>query len=255
MQHHIALPTTIHDYIAARDLAIERYTAARHVLEDAKRALESVAPHAWPYRATPEPSLEGFRQELDTRMWRVAFDKTGLMQLMDATARQEFDRSLERNPPEFTLDNIRATFIEQAQSADLMFARGLVQFFRHRSRTHETNRRDAFSIPRKIVAPGWFAPSWSSGVQIGYYRQEEINDLDRVFKTLDGQQHHPRELETALRDAIKDSGDVYENDYFRIRGFKNGNAHIEFKRADLLEKANKIIADYHQGAALADAAA
>ncbi|MEQ8234288.1 MAG: DUF4942 domain-containing protein [Gammaproteobacteria bacterium] len=255
MQHNIALPTTIHDFIAARDLALERYTAARHVLEDAKHGLERLAPLAWPWEAQPRLSVDGFREDLDRRMWRIAFDLTGLMQLMDATARKEFDRSLEKSPPEFTLDNIRATFLEQAQSADLMFARGLVQFFRHRSRTHETNRRDAFSIPRKIVAPGWFCPAWNGGVQIGYYRQEEINDLDRVFKTLDGKQHHPRELETALRDAVKDSGDVYEDDYFRIRGFKNGNAHIEFKRADLLEKANRIIADYHQGAALADAAA
>ncbi|WP_299940024.1 class I SAM-dependent methyltransferase [uncultured Nitratireductor sp.] len=37
----------------------------------------------------------------------------------------------------------------------------------------------------------------------------------------------------------------HEGQFFRIRIFKNGNAHLWFTRKDLLEKVNKILADYY----------
>lgn len=73
--------------------------------------------------------------------------------------------------------------------------------------------------------------------QIRYGSEATINDIDRVFKVLDGQKHQPRALELALNAAMKD-GNLYEDECFKVRGFKNGNGHIEFKRADLLEKAH-----------------
>lgn len=39
-----------------------------------------------------------------------------------------------------------------------------------------------------------------------------------------------------------------ETDYLLIRCFKNNNGHITFKRPDLVEKMNKIIAKHYPGA-------
>jgi hypothetical protein len=47
-------------------------------------------------------------------------------------------------------------------------------------------------------------------------------------------------------------GAVVESEYFRFRLYGNGNLHIIFKRADLVAKANKIVADFY-GKTLADA--
>ena len=39
-----------------------------------------------------------------------------------------------------------------------------------------------------------------------------------------------------------------ETEYLSIKCFKNTNAHITFKRLDLVEKMNKIIAKHYPGA-------
>lgn len=39
-----------------------------------------------------------------------------------------------------------------------------------------------------------------------------------------------------------------ETAYLSIRTFKNGNGHVTFKRPDLVEKMNKIIAKHYPGA-------
>ena len=36
-----------------------------------------------------------------------------------------------------------------------------------------------------------------------------------------------------------------EDDYFKVRGFKNGNAHVWFKRDDLVEQVNKLLAEWY----------
>ncbi len=66
--------------------------------------------------------------------------------------------------------------------------------------------------------------------------------------------HNPRELECAINARFEQclgAAAVYEDDYYQVKGSKDGDMHIEFKRADLLEKANKIIHDCYEGAALA----
>ncbi len=81
----------------------------------------------------------------------------------------------------------------------------------------------------------------------------------RVFAVLDGDAH--REIGSLLRAIEEDRRggwgkprrSVTESEYFRVRGFKNGNAHLWFTRDDLVERANRVLADYY-GAVLPDAA-
>ncbi|GJL02188.1 hypothetical protein TUM17570_11970 [Enterobacter cloacae] len=48
---------------------------------------------------------------------------------------------------------------------------------------------------------------------------------------------------------IRDSPakDVYEDEFFSIRYFQKGTAHLAFKRLDLVEKMNDIIAKHYPG--------
>jgi len=52
-----------------------------------------------------------------------------------------------------------------------------------------------------------------------------------------------------LMEHIRDnpSKDVYEDDFFSIRYFQKGTAHITFKRYDLTEKMNDIVAKHYPG--------
>jgi len=100
-----------------------------------------------------------------------------------------------------------------------------------------------------VIRSGVIEATFSGGLQIKYDASAEINDIDRVFKVLDEKPHNPRELEGFINAALK-LGEYFEDDYYKIKAFMNGNIHIEFKRPDLLEKANRLIHEYYQGEAI-----
>ena len=173
------------------------------------------------------------------------------MQIMDGEAKNAFQDSLRNEPPEFTVDNIRSIFLTLHQDADAMFNRGIVNTFKRFSTEHKTNTREPFKISKRCVLTYVFCKSWQGYPQVREYSNGMINDIDRVFRVLDGKKHTERQLETAINGAMK-AGITYEDEYFKVRGFKNGNGHIEFKRADLVDKVNDIIAEHYGSNALAN---
>lgn len=78
----------------------------------------------------------------------------------------------------------------------------------------------------------------------------EINDIDRVMKVLDEKKHTSNELR-GLIDSAFINGEPYEDDYYIATGFKAGTLHLIFKRYDLLEKINAIIAEHYGDRTLA----
>jgi hypothetical protein len=59
------------------------------------------------------------------------------------------------------------------------------------------------------------------------------------------EQLHRQEFGDAL--PLECSGTVYEDEFFSIRYFQKGIAHLTFKRLDLIERMNDIIAKYFPG--------
>ena len=252
----LAIPKTIGDICDTRDDVKAKLETAHKLFEESESQLGEVANYCFPFEGRPRMGVEETMREIDKRLWREAFDKTGLMQYMDSQAKREFENSLEKEPPEFTMNAVRTTLLSTAQNAQGMFIRGLVEFFLSLSKGHKTNTNEPFKVSKRAVMT-YMTSNWLGYLQVnsGSYSRAcgTFNDMDRVFKTLDDKQHNPRELEMAINGAWK-QGEWYEDEYYQIKGFKNGNAHILFKRDDLLEKANKLIHEYYNGAALAGAA-
>lgn len=252
LDQSIALPKTLVDYVEARDRAIADYRMHYEGIKRVENDLATLKEYLFPHGGVPDLDPGQLIAELDRSMWRAAFDKTNFMQVMDRKAKSEFLDQVEKKPPAFTVENVRTTFLSLMQDVDVMFARGIVNVFRNLSSEHKTNTNEPFKINRKAVMTCMTSVSFGGGLEVRRYygRGEELNDIDRVMKTLDQKKHNPRELEFAVNAKFKEL-EPYEDDYYRIRGFKNGNLHIEFRRQDLLDKANRIIRDYYAGNILA----
>lgn len=251
---HIAIPKTIEDICDTREAVREKVELMHRLADDCEKQLQELNTYAWPFEAKPRMSVKGIMQEIDRRLWRHAFDKTGLNQYMDAKARREFDNSLEKEPPPFTMATARSTLMDTAAAADGMFKRSVVEFFQGLSSQYRTNTNEPFKVGKRVVCT-YMTSHWHGHCEVNYGTYSngsaQLNDLDRVFKILDDKQHHPRELENLVNQSWK-QGEIYEDDYFQIKGFKNGNAHILFKRQDLLDKANKMISEFFNESALPD---
>lgn len=252
---NIALPTTLNDLLQARDEALRLIADARRITQMATDVLAQHGRYLMPRGAVMPEDEKNVRRELDCSMWRRAFDLTGFKQLMDAQAVAEFEKSLSPAPPEFTEANMRATFIDLRLNACTMFRRGVYNVFRYLSDDYRTNASEPFRIGRKVVMSWMVGPSFRRGLSIRHgHSSDKLNDLDRVFQTLDGKQFQPRTLESAMNAAFE-QGQVFESDYYRAKAFKNGNMHVEFKRLDLLDKVNEQIAEFYAEGALPDARA
>lgn len=253
LDNNIALRRTVEDYAEARDEAIASYISAHRQIERMKADLAKLGDLLCPYNARFELEPEDFTKALDQRLWQLVFDKTEIPRYMDAKARADFNRSLEHDPVPFTVENVRSTLVSAASQVDEMFARGLYELFCSRASHLTTNSREPFKLPRKIIWSYMVASEWVrwNGLRISHAVEPKINDLDRVLRTLAGEDFTPHSLSTKINSAWQ-TGDTFEDDLLKVRGFRNGNIHVWIKRQDVIDKANRVIAEYAGPALAAD---
>ncbi len=76
-------------------------------------------------------------------------------------------------------------------------------------------------------------------------------DLERMLFLLDGKSisDNRGDISTQLMEHIWDNlaKNVYEDEFFSIRYFQKGTAHLTFKRLVLIERMNGIIAKHYPG--------
>jgi hypothetical protein len=82
---------------------------------------------------------------------------------------------------------------------------------------------------------------------------DHLDDLMRVFHVLDGKPEADYrqgcyvQLGAAFREQVA-WPKIYQNDYFELRLFRNGNGHLCFKRPALIDAMNAIIARHFPNA-------
>lgn len=194
----------------------------------------------------PKPAyMEHVRRGLDRAIWSYVVDYYGLEKLMDRTEAETFRKGLEENPTPFTSENCEATFRRLIGDANAIFSRGIALAFSGLDRRFRSH--DGFKIGSRIVI-AYALDSFGSWVR---GREDTIRDVERAFYVVDGGEQPDRmggiigALRTARGNGYGAKAYMAETDYFRVRVFMNGNAHIWFKRDDLVAKVNKLLGDYY----------
>lgn len=248
---------------AARNAAIEDFGEAFDKLQAAHRSLNMAAPtgasgnlpslqggrHDYADLSTREKYLEFVTKGVDRSVWSHLIASTGLDRLMDRAERDAFRDALEKDPPPATAENCFATMERLMGDADLIFKRGIATAFSRLDRRFRSH--DGFKVGARMVLSNAF----SDGHWNHYSKHDEtLIDVERTFCQLDGKPQ-PERLGgiVGVVDAERprgwgNSAFRVENDYFDVRVFGNGNAHLWFKRKDLVLKVNQLLADYYGAA-------
>ena len=207
------------------------------------------------------------RKLLTLRCWHYVVDRCGMQHLMDAQAKKELDAQLRYVPersrddrslideeeiaksaPPFTSENVRATMARFAADAQMIWRRGIANAFSGLDRRFRSH--DGFKVGSRIILTR-FANEHGSVDRYGR-SSETFRDIERTFHILDGQDpRHARadflfQINEERRCGLFDPRQSeHEHAYFKVRIFKNGNAHLWFTRDDLVELVNKELAAYY----------
>ncbi|CAI1129793.1 TPA: DUF4942 domain-containing protein [Klebsiella pneumoniae] len=197
-----------------------------------------------------DKALPAITRNIDRSIWRDLMLKSGMMALMDAQARDQWHKNLEEGDlPAISEVNILSTFEQLHRNKMDVFERGIINVFKGLSWDYKTNSPCSFG--KKIIVNNLVTHNrWGFNLNWGW-RRDQLADLERMLFLLDGKPipDNRGDVTTRLMDHIRDnpSKDVYEDDFFSVRYFQKGTAHITFKRPDLTEKMNDIVAKHYPG--------
>jgi predicted RNA methylase len=187
------------------------------------------------------------RHMVDADVWTHVVNATDLQRLMDKKAKDKLREQLITDPAEFTLETVAATLQAFAADAGTIFRRGIAEVFSNLDRRFRSH--DGFKVGSRVIITYAF-----DGFGYWNYHRDHratLQDIERTFHVLEGK---PVPLDYAgvigaIDDARRQQGGFHarqtevETEYYLVRIFKNGNVHLWFKRRDLVEKVNKLLAE------------
>ncbi|HEB6949983.1 TPA: DUF4942 domain-containing protein [Salmonella enterica subsp. enterica serovar Hvittingfoss] len=198
----------------------------------------------------PDTAMKAITRNLDRNIWRDLMKKSGMLSIMDAQARDQWYRNLEGDDiPAISEANILSTFEQLHQSKDEVFERGVINVFKSLSWDFKSNVPCKFGP--KIIVNGlvkydrWgYSLNWS-------WQRDRLADLERMLMLLDGKPvpDNRADVTRRLGDHIHENSgsNSYEDGMFKIKYFQKGTAHITFRRPELVDKLNDIIARHYPG--------
>ncbi|EHS2126692.1 DUF4942 domain-containing protein, partial [Salmonella enterica] len=195
-----------------------------------------------------ETAMKAITRNLDRSIWRDLMKKSGMLAIMDAQARDQWYNSLEKDDiPAVSEANILSTFEQLHQSKDEVFERGVINVFKGLSWDYKSNSPCKFG--RKIIVTGLVKyDRWGFGLNWGWQR-DRLADLERMLMLLDGKPvpDNRADVTRRLGDHIHGNrgSNSYEDGMFKIKYFKKGTSHITFKRPELVDRLNDIIARHY----------
>ena len=197
-----------------------------------------------------ETAMKAITRNLDRGIWRDLMKRSGMLSIMDAQARDQWYNSLEKEDiPAVSEANIISTFEQLHRSKGDVFERGVINVFKGLSWDFKSNSPCKFG--KKIIVTGLVKHDrWGFGLNWGWQR-DRLADLERMLILLDGKPVPDNRADATRRlsDHIHENrhSNRYEDEMFAIKYFQKGTAHITFKRPELVDKLNDIIAKHYPG--------
>ncbi|BBK16144.1 DUF4942 domain-containing protein [Salmonella enterica] len=199
---------------------------------------------------TPEKAMKAITRHLDRSIWRDLMQKSGMLALMDAQAREQWYNSLEQEDiPTISTDNILTTFELLHCDKQVVFERGVINVFRGLSWDYKTNSPCKFG--KKIIVTGLVRHKpWGFGLNWGRQR-DQLVDLERMLHVLNGKPipDNRTDIASRLSEHIRQHphDQQFEDEMMSIRYFQKGTCHIIFRCMELVEKMNDIVARHYPG--------
>lgn len=247
--------------IAVRREGVRKYIDALAMLHEAKALFSAISGEnttcnfgqcvfdAVRSASNPRRDEKTIKKGIDVDIWRYLMKETGMITLMSRKQHDEWETQLYSDTmPEITLETVLATFKQLNASKVSTFEQGVIDVFRALSWDYKTN--NPCRMGNKIIVSR-LLETWGKGyIRASHSSVAQLDDLAKPFYLLDGKNVPDSRVAdgvafTSFYDREGFSGAVYEGEYFFVRYFKKGSGHIVFKRPELVDQINAIVARYY----------
>ncbi|WON77416.1 DUF4942 domain-containing protein [Serratia sp. UGAL515B_01] len=254
--------TSIERIVTGRNAVLAQIEAIIHQLEDISAITSSIGggvARDWAMKQDfrcgcwlmekAETAMPVITRNLDRDIWRDLMKRSGMLSLMDAQARDQWYRNLEGETiPAVSEANILSTFEQLHQSKNEVFERGVINVFKSLSWDYKSNHPCKFG--KKVIVNGLVSYNQWGFTLNHNYRRDQLADLERMLFLLEGKAipDNRSDLTARLYDHISAhrlKAEVYEDEYFSIKYFMKGSAHLTFRKPKLMDKMNDIIAKHY----------
>lgn len=202
--------------------------------------------HYYGFHAKPQEIISETMKRVLKKAWRVIIGKLEIHKVASNKRWDKIQEDIEKGTlPELTtaaIYDLLVSFQQNANEIQAELVKEVYEILRpgsYYNKEYKTN--SPYEIGKRVILPYMIRPGYGkSRFQVAYQKDQKIRAIDRVFHMLDGK-GIPDGYNTPLFDAINTSLDGKgETDYFKFSAHQNGNLHLEFKRADLVNSLNAI---------------
>lgn len=246
---------------SAAQIQAERDAIVRHA--EAVEALIASAPSGFPRLQID--SHRGVRRDFeaalvvrdaDAAAWDRLLRESGLWSFMDQSAREKWrdlihgetrdhsGRSVAQAVPVFTVEAAEELARSLHEDRGKMVARGVSEVHRRLSGAYKSNEPQRFG-PRMVVRG--LASVWGSGkwLSISHHQADALDDLNRYLHLVRGlpePDHRTGGAWHVLGGITNSAPAEVEFGFWRVRLFKNGNAHLHFLHPEDVDRLNRVLA-------------
>ena len=189
-------------------------------------------------------SYNCLKEEIRRSCWRKIVDLLELPHLISSRKKEQLYQQIDDGDvPEITTENILHFCMDTYSNLPNYINETIEEVTKWlqptRWNTLKTNEKSKYEIQRKVIKKWVFNTSYGI-VYFNDHPRQMLTELDNIFHMLDGKgiAKYPDDLATVIQGAIKEKKWEVKTEYFHIKWFKNGNAHITFLREDLLKEFN-----------------
>lgn len=182
--------------------------------------------------------------------WRSIVTHCDIIHTLSVADAEKLDKELHdvKGLPPVTVENVFAFVAKLIQDGPAMLERAVVEVFKgltpqkRWADNYKTNDKCREVVGKKVIL-GILSPGYSNGMNVNHYRDAFVNALGNVFLMLD-----KKPVSKTWQDGLvyrfnnRPKGEDFRDEYFDIKAFSNGNAHITFLRPDLVDRLNAIAA-------------
>jgi SAM-dependent methyltransferase len=265
-----ALQRTVIDLIEEYDGKAARLASEIAALDAAHERLIMAASvqGAWVDTIVSPPRLheEMLQKKLLGSGWKAIYNRLQIDRIASAKDKALFERTI-ADPPPLTFDTAKATFGDYLMRPRYHILRGLAEVFADLDpayKSHSKVRIGVKGLPKRIIMNGWddFSYGWA---------RDRFTNICNALAAYQGKPHFEYkemsaigEMHRAGEDAVLDGRSFSRPDRYgkvetfatvdrgmTIRKFANGNCHIFFDAATLLD-INRALAEFY-GEVLPDA--